>query len=229
MARFLKPGWLAIYAIVLATAAWFGAPRLLRKLDFFRVRRVELVGLVSLAPADVLRALAVPVRYNVFDDLAPIARRAARIPGVVSAEVHRRLPGTLRVELVEAVPVALAPGRAGLVPMDAAGRILPFDPTVAAPDLPVTARPDSVVGAVLLRVREADPGLFEQVTSAARGAGDDVALDVGSRRYWLRRDASVETIRALTAVAQDLARRGRDYRELDGRFAGQVIVRGGSA
>jgi hypothetical protein len=29
----------------------------------------------------------------------------------------------------------------------------------------------------------------------------------------------------VTAVAQDLSRRERSYRELDGRFAGQVIVR----
>jgi hypothetical protein len=29
-------------------------------------------------------------------------------------------------------------------------------------------------------------------------------------------------------VAQDLARQGRQYQELDGRFAGQVIVRSGA-
>jgi hypothetical protein len=36
---------------------------------------------------------------------------------------------------------------------------------------------------------------------------------------------TAEDIRAVMAVAQDLARQGRNYRELDGRFAGQVIVR----
>jgi hypothetical protein len=30
------------------------------------------------------------------------------------------------------------------------------------------------------------------------------------------------------AVAQDLARQGRNYEELDGRYAGQVIVRAGA-
>jgi hypothetical protein len=30
------------------------------------------------------------------------------------------------------------------------------------------------------------------------------------------------------AVAQDRARQGRKYQELDGRFAGQVIVRAGA-
>ncbi|MFI5234611.1 MAG: cell division protein FtsQ/DivIB [Gemmatimonadales bacterium] len=227
MARFLKPGWLVLYAVLLGGGVWFGAPRLLRRVDFFRVRRVELVGLVSLAAPDVLRALAVPSRENLFDDLRPISARAARIPGVVHAEVSRRLPGTLHVELQEAVPVALVQGRNGLVLMDAEGRVLPFDPAVAAPDLPVATHADSLVGELLGRVREADPGLFDQVTVAARN-GDDVALDLGGRRYWFRPDASVETIRAVTAVAQDLTRRGRAFKELDGRFAGQVIVRWGT-
>ena len=35
--------------------------------------------------------------------------------------------------------------------------------------------------------------------------------------------------RAVTAVAQDLARLRKQWSELDGRWAGQVIVRGGDA
>lgn len=228
MARFLKPGWVALYGAVAAVALGYGAPRLFRRMDFFRVRRVELVGLSSLSAPEVLRALAIPPGENVFDDLRPIAARARRIAGVADVEVTRRIPGTLRVTLVEVEPVALVPGHGVLVPMDADGRALPFDPTVAAPDLPVTPRADSLVGALLDRVREADPGLFEQVITAVRN-GPDVTLDLGGHTYWFRPDASMETIRAMTAVAQDLARRGRAFRELDGRFAGQVVVRWGTA
>lgn len=228
MARFLKPGWLTLYGAILAVGIWFGAPRLFRRMDFFRVRRVELVGLRSLSAPQVLKALAIPPHANVFDDLRSIEGRAERIAGVADAEVARRLPGTIRVTLDEVEPVALVPGRGDLVPMDAAGHILPFDPAVAAPDLPVTARPDSLVGELLGRVREADAGLFEQIATAAR-SGTDVALDAGGKRYWFRPDASVETIKAVMAVAADLARRGRPFRELDGRFAGQVVVRWGSA
>ncbi|HSC59395.1 MAG TPA: FtsQ-type POTRA domain-containing protein [Gemmatimonadales bacterium] len=228
MARFLKPGWLVLYGACAALAVWFGGPRLFRRMDFFRVRRVEVVGLHSLAATDVLRALAIPTRENVFDDLRPIAARAAAIAGVAHAEVTRRIPGTIRVTLQEVVPVALVPGHGALLPMDAKGRVLPFDPTVAAPDLPVTPRADSLVGELLGRVREADPGLFEQVVTTERD-GRDVALDLGQHRYWFRPDATVETIRAVTAVAQDLARRGRAFRELDGRYAGQVVVRWGTA
>jgi hypothetical protein len=114
------------------------------------------------------------------------------------------------------------------VAMDASGRTLPFDPSVAAPDLPLTERSDSLVGKLLGQVRAADPALFAQVSSAEREGGA-VILAVARRRLVFRPDASVETIRAVTAVAQHLARLKKNWRELDGRWAGQVIVRGGDA
>jgi nitrous oxidase accessory protein NosD len=41
----------------------------------------------------------------------------------------------------------------------------------------------------------------------------------------LRRDAGPDVIRAVVLVGQDLAATGREYTELDARFAGQVVVR----
>jgi hypothetical protein len=42
----------------------------------------------------------------------------------------------------------------------------------------------------------------------------------------MRADASAEVILDMAAVAAELGRQGRTYRELDGRFAGRVFVRG---
>ena len=39
-------------------------------------------------------------------------------------------------------------------------------------------------------------------------------------------DVTAEVLRSVTAVAEELARQGRSYAELDGRFARQVVVRG---
>ncbi|HEU4570957.1 MAG TPA: FtsQ-type POTRA domain-containing protein [Gemmatimonadales bacterium] len=228
MGRFLRPGWLALYAALALVGTWQLAPRVLRRLEFFRVRRVEVVGLHYLGVDDVIRALGLPRQASVFDPMEGVARRARAIPGVQTAEVSRRPPGTLRVTITEVPPVALVPGRDGMVAMDEGGRPLPFDPSVTAPDLPLTARPDSLVGRLLGRVRAADPELFAQVGTAAR-AGTDVVLEVRGRRLWFRPDAPLEAIRAVTAVAHDLARRGKGWQELDGRWAGQVIVRGGDA
>lgn len=212
-------------ALVLLPTLWFGGPRLLRHLDFFRLRRVEIIGLENGSAAAVLDALRIPAGASLFDDLEPIRRRAGKVPGVSHIEVSRRLPGTIRIEVSERAPVGLVDAGDGLRLIDDRGRMLPFDPTQAAPDLPVVPVADSAVAGVLGRARDADPALFARVSSAWR-AGDDVILEAGGRRLWFRPDAPVEVIRAVEAVAQDLARKGHPYQELDGRFAGQVVVRG---
>lgn len=228
MDRFLRPGWLALYALAFSGLMWAFGPKVLRRIDFFRVRRVELVGVEFLGRDEIIHGLGLARKASVFDDTAPIERRARAIPGVMEAEVSRRLPGTLRVEITEIPPVALVPSRDGLTAMDATGRLLPFDPSVAAPDLPLAPRADSLVGRLLGQIRSADPALFAQVTSAERD-GQWVVLTAARRRLIFRPDASMETVRAVTAVAHDLARLKKTWRELDGRWAGQVIVRGGDA
>ena len=222
--RGLKPGWKLLGGLGLGLALWFGVPRLLRGLDFFRVRRVEIAGLQYLDPAKVIAALKLSPKASVFDDPAPLRRRVYAMPGVNAVEVGHRLPGTLEVELVEAPPVALASRGDGLVLLDARGRVLPFDPLRSAPDLPVAANGDAVVTGVLARVRDSDPDLFARIGAAWR-VGPDVVLEVGGRRLWFGAQVSAEDIRAVMAVEQALARSGRAYQELDGRFAGQVIVR----
>lgn len=212
-------------ALALAALLWFGVPAAGRHLAFFRVRRVEFHGITHLTPERLMPAIKLAEDASIFESLDGIEERLLKIPGVLGATVRRRIPGTLRVDIDEARPVALAPSRdGGMTLVDERGRALPFDPTVSAPDLPIMARPDSQVAGVLARVREVDPGLFARVTSAAKNQ-KDVVLQVDSQRYWFRPNASAEAILAVTAVAADLARKQWDYAELDGRFADQVIVR----
>jgi cell division septal protein FtsQ len=210
----------------LATVAflWYAAPRVFRRLEFFRIRRVEIVGVHYLAPAKIIAALGLNAESSVFDDLERATRGVRSLPGVRSATVRRRLPGTLEVVLDEAVPVALAVGGAGMALLDSSGEVLPFDPAGSAPDLPIAASADSNVARVLAAVRNYAPGLFDRV-EAARTSGGDVVLDLGGHRLWFGPAPTAEDIRAVTAVVQDLARLRREYEELDGRYAGQVIVR----
>jgi cell division septal protein FtsQ len=203
---------------------WYAGPRLLGRLEFFRIRRVEIAGLRYLPPAKVMAALELDSRSSVFDDLADAVRRLRAVPGIESAELRHRLPGTLEIVLEESVPVALAPRTSGMALLDSSGKVLPFDPAASAPDLPIAATPDRVVARVLASVLRNDPVLFARIRAAWR-VQDDVLLDLDGRRLWLGPAATAEDIRAVMAVAQDLARQGRNYRELDGRFAGQVVVR----
>jgi len=193
--------------------------------QFFQVRRVEFVGVQAINPADLAAALKIPANGNLFDDLDPYRERALAFPGTRSAEVHRRLPGTLVVEVTEAQAVALAPKDGRLTMVGRNGKFLPFDPAVSAPDLPVVDRPDATVARVLGRLQEIDPELFSRVVAASQVKGD-VLLDLGGRRLWLRPDVTAEVIRAVMAAEQVLGQQGRAWVELDGRFAGQVVVRG---
>ena len=222
--RGLKLGWKLLGGLACGLALWFGVPHALGGFTYFRVRRVEIAGLQYLDPAKVIDALKLGPTASVFDDPAPLAHRVYALPGIASVDVTRRLPGTLELTVVETPPVALASRGEGLALLDARGRVLPYDPLRSAPDLPVAANGDAVVTGVLARVRDADPDLFARIGAAWR-VGPDVVLEVGGRRLWFGAQVSAEDIRAVMAVEQALARTGRTYQELDGRFAGQVIVR----
>jgi cell division septal protein FtsQ len=220
-------------AVVAVIALWTAAPVVLRRLAFFRVRQVELVGIRYLDADAVLGALRLAPHASVFDDTSVLADRIRGLGGVADARVARRPPGSLKVIVREIDPVALvASARGALVVVAADGQPLPFDPASQGArggglDLPVVQSADSSVVGVLARIQAFDPALFETI-DAARRVGEmrgDVLLDLGAHRMLLPRDAGPEVIQAVMLVARDLAAKARPYAELDGRYAGQVVVR----
>jgi cell division septal protein FtsQ len=222
--RRLKWGWVVLAALIGGAALWFAAPAMLRHVEFFRVRRVEMQGLQYLDAAKVIAAARLSPTASVFDDPDAIAQRVRALPGVSDAQVGRRLPGTLRIRLEEAEPVALTPKGDRLAMVDARGAVLPFDPLASAPSLPVLIGGGALVAGALARTRDYDPGLYARIDAAWR-VGPDVVFEVAGRWLWFDPQLTAEDIRAVTAVEQALARQGRPYAELDGRFAGQVVVR----
>jgi cell division septal protein FtsQ len=225
--RALIWGGVVLGALVL----WLAAPSVLRRLAFFRVRQVEVVGVKNLDPDAVLSALRLAPRASVFDDTRLLADRVRGLAGVADARVVRRLPAALKVIVREVEPVALVPGAGGLVAVDAGGRSLPFDPTRAvgagSQDLPIAQVADSGIVQVLGRIQALDPVLFQDIDAARRfgGTRGDVLLELGSHRVLLARDAGPEVVQAVVLVARDLAAKARRYAELDARYAGQVVVR----
>jgi cell division protein FtsQ len=217
---------------MLVMVAWTTAPLVLRRLQFFRVRQVEIVGIRYLDAVQVLAALRLPQRASVFDDTNVLVDRLRGLDGVAEASVTRRPPGSLKVIVREMEPVALLEdARGALTVVDAGARTLPFDPAKEPLDLPIVRTGggggDSGVVGLLARVQAADPALFQTI-DAARGGDSprgDVVLELGSHRVLLSRDAGPEVIQAVVLVARDLAARARAYAELDARFAGQVVVR----
>ena len=240
--KFRLPRWSSVSWRVLAWAGaamlvmvlWMTAPLALRRVRFFRVRQVEIVGIRYLDADQVLAALRLSPTASVFDETEPLAERLRELDGVADASVVRRPPGSLKVIVREIEPVALMMSERGaLAPVDADGRQLPFD--LAGLDLPVvrsSAGDSSVVG-LLARVQAVDPALFQTIDAARRTetTRGDVLLELGggTHRVLLNRDAGPEVIEAVVLVARDLAAKARPYAELDARFAGQVVVRRRSA
>ncbi len=222
-----RPALLFAGAGALVLSGVLLGPLALRRVSFFRVRRVELVGTRYLSPGQLTGQLGLRPDQNLFDDTGEIVRRAEQVAGVVSARVERRLPGTLRVVVVERVPLAFAPTPKGLAPLDAAGRTLPYDPAVTGLELPLVPRADSLVLGALARVRGADSTLYQEVQAAQRGPAGSVMLELGDRRVVLRSQPSSEDVQAVAAVRRQLAQSGRPYAELDARFAGWVVARRG--
>lgn len=220
-------------AVLGALALWVAAPSVLRRLAFFRVRQVEVVGVRNLDPDAVLAVLRLAPRASVFDDTRLLADRVRGLAGVADARVARRLPAALKVIVREVEPVALIPGAGGLVAVDAGGRPLPFDPARATGggggglDLPIAPVADSGVVQVLARIQALDPALFQDIDAARRYGGrrGDVLLELGPHRVLVARDAGPEVLQAVVLVARDLAAKARPYAEMDARYAGQVVVR----
>lgn len=226
--RLPRASWRVVWwagAAMAVMIAWMAAPVGLRRLAFFRVRQVELVGIRYLDADQVLAALRLSPQASVFDDTNVLVDRLRSLDGVADVAVARRPPGSLKVIVREVEPVALvADARGALTVVDAGGHALPFE--LVGLDLPVVQAADSAVVGVLARVQLFDPALFQSIDAARRvDAQHDVALELGTRRVLLARDAGPEVIQAVQLVARDLAAKARPYAELDARFAGQVVVR----
>lgn len=225
MPRISRRLLLAAIAIGAGALMTVAAPRVLRRLAFFRVRQLELVGIRHLAPDAVIAALRLSPGASVFDDLDRLTARIRALHGVADARVVRRLPAALKVIVREVEPVALVPGAQGLTAVDGEGNELPFEPARSGLDLPVAAAADTPIVGLLARIRALDPAWFQDITTARTSERRDAVLELGKRRVLLSPDAGPEVIEAVVLVAQDLAARGRPYAELDARYAGQVVVR----
>ena len=78
--------------VMTVMAIWMTAPLLLRRIAFFRVRQVELVGIRYLDADQVLAALRLAPEASVYDDTDMLAERLRGLDGVADAVVSRRPP-----------------------------------------------------------------------------------------------------------------------------------------
>lgn len=107
---------------------------LLYDAHLFDVQEVQVEGVATVAPADVLTAAAVPTGAPLASiDTAAVAQRVAALPAVATAVITRSWPHTVTVTVVERVPVAVATTPAGVQLVDGGGVVYPG---AAPPGLP---------------------------------------------------------------------------------------------
>ncbi|HEV8447708.1 MAG TPA: FtsQ-type POTRA domain-containing protein [Gemmatimonadaceae bacterium] len=218
--------------VVLGSAPFWG-PLALREMSFFRVRRVEIIGARYLAPSDIIARLNVDTLASVWEPTHPLAARVEQYPGVAHANVRRKLPGTLVVEIVERVPVALVSAPTGLRAYDDHGTALPIDPTRVAVDAPVLMERDVPLLKLLGSMRANMPAMYARVSGARRPGHGEIALDLkpagtGATQTETVRandDLTLERLADVEPVEQDLSKKQLRATEIDLRFRDQVIAR----
>jgi len=225
--RGLRPYKLALAGIglLLLAGSPFWSPLVMRRMAFFRVRRVEILGAHYIAPGDILSRIHVDTSASVWDPTAPIAARVFRHPGVQSVHVRRRLPGTLIVEITEHAPVALVAADGGLKVYDARGVALPVDPASVSVDAPVLMARDTTVLRLLGAMRQRMPSLYARVNTVKRAGRDELILQLKSAPVRAMQDVTLERLAEVEPVEADLSRKQLRVAEIDLRYRDQVIAR----
>ena len=211
--------------LLLASPLW--GPGALRRLDFFRVRRVEILGTRYTSPRELLDRLKVDTTRSVWDPLEPLAARVRAHAQVESVTVTRRLPGTLVVRVKERHPVALVDAPGGLRAVDERGRRLPLDPSRTPVDAPVvTAAPrDTMVYHLLGAMQREAPGLYAKLSSIRATGADEIVLQIADLSVRAMTNVTLARLGDIEPVERDLMRRQLRPTELDLRYRDQVIAR----
>ncbi len=222
-ARLKRAGY-ALAALVVLATPWWGK-LIASRLAFFRVRRVEIVGVRYLAPSDILGRLKVDTTRSVWDDPTPLEQRVAAHPQVGSVSIRRKLPGTLVVTVVENMPIAMVSTESGFLVFDERGRQLPLDPSKVPVDLPIAARRDTALFRLLGRVRAERPRMFARLSDITRTSDREVLIHFERLPVRAMLDVTPERLAEIFPVEADLAKRQARVAELDLRFRDQVIAR----
>jgi cell division protein FtsQ len=213
--------------VVALLAAPFWGPRLLSTLAFFRVRKVEVLGLRYTPPGEVLDRLRMDTTHSVWEPLEPMGARVAAHPQIERAVVTRKLPGTLVVDVTERRPIALVSVGAALRAVDERGVVLPLDPSRTPIDAPIvtTAPHETSVYHLLGAMQRDAPRLYARV-SAIRSAGSgELLVQLAGLPVRTMTTVTLARLGDIEPVERDLARRQLRAAELDLRYRDQVIAR----
>ena len=220
----IRRGAIGLAALVVLASPWW-ARLIASRMSYFRVRRVEIVGVRYIAPSDILARLRVDTTHSVWEDPTPLEKRVAGHPQVREATITRRLPGTLVVSVVENLPIAMVSTERGFLVFDERGRQLPLDPSQVPVNVPIAARRDTALFRLLARVRADRPKVFDRLSDVTRVGEREVLIHFDALPVRAMLDVTPDRLAEIFPVEADLAKRQARVAELDLRFRDQVIAR----
>jgi cell division septal protein FtsQ len=215
--------WIALLGVALVVGLLALANVAIRRLEFFRVHAIEVAGLRHLDETELVAKLGIPDDANILHPLDQIRAAAETLPGIRGVRVQRRWPGTIRLDVREAPPVALAARDGRLVIVDDRAVALPIDPARLEHPLPIVER-DTAITALLGRLRATDPQWYRTVDRATID-GREIRLESGPREVIVATGAPAEVFRDLAAVRDRLDRLAITWDRIDARFSGRMFVR----
>ncbi|HEY2094614.1 MAG TPA: FtsQ-type POTRA domain-containing protein [Thermoanaerobaculia bacterium] len=218
-------------AVVVIGAFW--AYRQTQSDARFAVRHIEIAGAVHTQRAAIESITHRYLGLNLFKiDIARVQSDLHSLPWIQRIAIEKKVPDTLRINVVERVPVALAMRDGTLQYVDATGAVCgELSPAVGDSDLPVVRDAE---GSELVRsvqfiddLRAKDPVVYSRIGEVRPIAPRGFAIfdrDLDATVYANADDVSSK-FRDLYAIAQSekLGRSQIQYADL--RFSGRIVIK----
>ena len=213
---------------------WAGYARVMAS-ERLKVGRVEIRGSRFLAEQEVRELLGAAVGGNILGlDIEALKARLRTSPWVADAAIARALPDTLRVEIQERAPLALAEADQ-LQLMDEDGTLIePYGPRTAAFDLPIVRGLRGASSEVIRDRAQRAGGLLRDLGELSAEISEVDVKDVADVRVVLRGEGEVlrmggppyrKKLMTYLELRQDLARRCPDAEYFDLRFRDRIFVK----
>jgi cell division septal protein FtsQ len=218
-------------AIVAAVAFW--AYRQTQSDARFAVRHIEITGVVHTQRTAIEAITSHYAGLNLFKiDIARVQNDLHSLAWIQRIAIEKKVPDTLRINILERVPVALAMSNGALQYVDASGVVCgELSPSIGDSDLPVVrdASGPELVRAVQFidELRTKDPVVYSRLGEVRPIAPRGFAIfdrDLAATVYANAGDVSTK-FRDLYAIAQSekLGRSQIEYADL--RFDGRIVIK----
>jgi len=224
----------AAMLLLAGLAGWAGYARVMAS-DRLRVSRVEVRGSHFLSDQEVRELLGSAVGDNILGlDIEALKARLRSSPWVADAAISRALPDTLRVEIRERAPLALAEADQ-LQLMDEDGTLIePYGPRTAAFDLPIVRGLKGASAEVLRDRAERAGGLLRDLGELSAEVSEVDVESAGELKVVLRGAGEVlrmggppyrGKLQTYLDLREDLERRCPNAEYFDLRFRDRVIAK----